>query len=430
MNSATTRQHVVIVGGGFAGLNAAKGLKSADVDLTLIDRTNHHLFQPLLYQVATGGLSPADIASPIRHILRRQRNAEVVLDEIVNIDLAARRVASHNRTYPYDTLVIATGATHNYFGHDHWEGPAPGLKTLSDATDIRARFFKAFEQAERSGTDDLLSFVVIGAGPTGLEIAGTMAEMSRSEQGFRNIDPSRARILLVDAAPTILGAYPDPLQAKAAAQLADLGVEVRVGLRVTDVDSSAVTVEREDGSTETIPAAVVVWAAGVEASPLAAMLGAETDRAGRVLVTQHLTLPDHPEVFVLGDMAHVEQDGELVPGVAPAAIQMGKYAARTIRRRLTGGESTPFRYRDRGSLATIGRSAAVANIRGLRFSGFLAWLAWLLIHIFFLVGFQNRILVMIQWAFNYITRSRSARLIIDRTTRSSGSAAEGRPPTF
>lgn len=430
MNSATTRQHVVIVGGGFAGLNAAKGLKSADVDLTLIDRTNHHLFQPLLYQVATGGLSPADIASPIRHILRRQRNAEVVLDEIVNIDLAARRVASHNRTYPYDTLVIATGATHNYFGHDHWEGPAPGLKTLSDATDIRARFFKAFEQAERSGTDDLLSFVVIGAGPTGLEIAGTMAEMSRSEQGFRNIDPSRARILLVDAAPTILGAYPDPLQAKAAAQLADLGVEVRVGLRVTDVDSSAVTVEREDGSTETIPAAVVVWAAGVEASPLAAMLGAETDRAGRVLVTPYLTLPSHPDVFVLGDMAHVEQDGELVPGVAPAAIQMGKYAARTIRRRLTGGESTPFRYRDRGSLATIGRSAAVANIRGLRFSGFLAWLAWLLIHIFFLVGFQNRILVMIQWAFNYITRSRSARLIIDRTTRSSGSAAEGRPPTF
>ncbi len=403
---------VVVVGAGFGGLNAVKGLARAPVDITLIDRENHHLFQPLLYQVATGGLSPADIASPIRHVFRDQKNVRVVLDEIVAIDVDAATVSGTTNSYGFDTLIVAAGATHNYFGNEQWEPVAPGLKKLADATDIRGRFFAAFEEAERTGDTSPLTFVVVGAGPTGLEVAGTMAEMVHSEKGFTTIDPAASRILLIDAAPHILGSYPPDLRKKAQDQLKHLGVEVRTGLKVVDITATSVSVEDEQGHTSEIDASITVWAAGVKASRLGAMLGAEVDRAGRVLVEPDLTIPGHPHVYVIGDLASLEQRGSPVPGVAPAAIQMGKHVARSIRLQLAGGSPRKFRYADKGSLATIGRSAAVANIRGLRFSGFPAWLAWLLIHIYFLVGFQNRLLVMIQWAFNYITRNRSARLII------------------
>lgn len=404
---------VVVIGAGFAGLNAVKGLATAPVQITLIDRENHHLFQPLLYQVATGGLSPADIASPIRHILRKQSNVRTVLDEVTAIDAEAGTVTGRVNIYQFDTLIVAAGATHNYFGNEEWEAFAPGLKKLEDATDIRGRFFAAFEDAERTGNDNPLTFVVVGAGPTGLEVAGTMAEMVHSEEGFTTIDPSTSRILLIDAAPHILGSYPPVLREKARKQLEELGVEVRTGIKVVEISADKVSVADERGQRSDIDSAITVWAAGVKASPLGVMLGAETDRVGRVLVNNDLTIDGHPNVFVIGDLVSLEQDGEPIPGVAPAAIQMGKHVAHSIRLQLSGGYAKPFRYSDRGSLATIGRSAAVADIRGLRFSGFPAWLAWLLIHIYFLVGFQNRLLVMIQWAFNYISRNRSARLIIN-----------------
>jgi NADH dehydrogenase len=402
-------QRVVIVGGGFGGLTAAKRLQRADVEITLIDRTNHHLFQPLLYQVATGGLSPADIASPIRFVLRRQRNVRVLEDTVV--DITGNYVTTRTGTVPFDHLIVATGATHHYFGNDHWEENAPGLKTLPDATRLRATILEAFEAAERTGHADL-TFVIVGGGPTGVEMAGAIAEMARHtlRRDFRTIDPGAARVLLVEAADRILGSYPEKLSAKAASQLHRLGVEVWTGSLVTEIGHDWATLRRGDRE-ERLATVATVWAAGVRASPLGEALvplGAQLDGAGRVRVSPDLTIPGHPNIYVIGDLASIAMDDEPVPGVAPAAMQMGRYVADRIR----GRTGKLFRYRNKGNLATIGRSAGVADFGWIRFAGFPAWAAWLGIHIFFLIGFQNRLLVMIQWAWNYVTRNRSARLIV------------------
>ncbi len=402
-------QRVVIVGGGFGGLTAAKRLKQADVEITLIDRTNHHLFQPLLYQVATGGLSPADIASPIRFVLRRQKNVRVIEDTVV--DIAEDYVTTSTGTIPFDHLILATGATNHYFGNDHWEESAPGLKTLPDATRLRAKILEAFESAERTGSADL-TFMVIGGGPTGVEMAGAIAEMARHtlRRDFRRIDPSVARVLLVEAAGRILGAYPAKLSAKAAEQLYRLGVEIWTDTQVTEIGDGRVTVRR-GGHDEHLATVATIWAAGVRASPLGEALvplGAHLDKVGRVKVGPDLTVPGNPNIYVIGDLAAVVSDDEPVPGVAPAAMQMGRYVADRIR----GRTSKLFRYRNKGNLATIGRSAGIADFGWTRFAGFPAWVAWLGIHIFFLIGFQNRLLVMIQWTWNYVTRNRSARLIV------------------
>ncbi len=402
-------QKVVIIGGGFAGLTTAQRLKRADVEITLIDRTNHHLFQPLLYQVATGGLSPADIATPIRYILRRQKNVRVIEDTVIAIE--TDRVSTQSGPFPFDTLVVATGATHHYFGNDGWQSHAPGLKTLPDATRLRAKILEAFETAERTGKGDL-TFLVVGGGPTGVEIAGAIGEMARHtlRRDFRTIDPSAAQVLLVEAGPRVLSTYPESLSAKAEAQLAGLGVEVRTGWQVIELTSDSATLS--DGEhQQVITTTASVWAAGVKASSLGTAvtaLGAELDSAGRVKVGRDLAVPGRPNIYVIGDLALLTQDGSPVPGVAPAAMQMGRYVADRIRGRTT----KPFRYRNKGNLATIGRSAGVADFGWLRFSGLPAWAAWLGIHIFFLIGFQNRILVMIQWTWNYLTRNRSARLIV------------------
>lgn len=400
---------VVIVGGGFGGLTAARRLKRAKVEITLIDRTNHHLFQPLLYQVATGGLSPADIASPIRYVLRRQKNVRVIEDTV--LDIRDEAVLTTSGQIPYDTLVLATGATHHYFGHEEWEKHAPGLKTLPDATRLRAMILEAFEEAERTGRQEL-TFLVVGGGPTGVEMAGAIAEMARHtlRRDFRTIDPAAARVLLVEAGPRILSPYPEGLSTKAEKQLEKLGAEVLTEWQVTDLGPGKATLRSGD-SEQHLPTAATVWAAGVKASSLGAVMearGAGLDPAGRIKVSPDLSVPGHPNIYVIGDLAAVVQNGKPVPGVAPAAIQMGRYVADRIR-----GRSTKlFRYRDKGSLATIGRSAGVADFGWIKFSGFSAWAAWLGIHIFFLIGFQNRLLVMIQWAWNYITRNRSARLIV------------------
>ena len=402
-------KRVVIVGGGFAGLNAARRLKRADVEITLIDRTNHHLFQPLLYQVATGGLSPADIASPIRYILRRQKNVRVIQDTVRRVH--TDKVITDSGSIPFDFLIVATGATHHYFGNDDWEQSAPGLKTLPDATRLRAQILGAFEAAERTGVEDL-NFVVVGGGPTGVEMAGAIAEMARHtlRRDFRTIDPAAARVLLVEAGPRILPAFPERLSSKAERQLVKLGAEVMTDWMVTDIADGKVSLQAGE-VTQTLDAQAVVWAAGVRASPLGAALvdlGAELDRAGRVVVEPDLSIGGHSQIYVVGDLAAVVQDGKPVPGVAPAAMQMGRYVAD----RLMGKAKEAFRYRDKGSLATIGRSAGVAEFGRIRFSGFPAWVAWLGIHIFFLIDFQNRLLVMIQWTWNYVTRNRSARLVV------------------
>lgn len=402
-------QQVVIVGGGFGGLSAAQRLKGSDVEITLIDRTNHHLFQPLLYQVATGGLSPADIASPIRHILRRHKNVRVVEDTVVAINTDS--VETRTGVVPFDKLIVATGATHHYFGNPTWEDFAPGLKTLPDATRLRATILEAFEKAERTGIDDL-TFLVIGGGPTGVEMAGAIAEMARNtlRHDFRTIDPASSRVILVEAGSRILTAYPERLSKKAERQLIRLGAEVLTGWQVTEIADGTATFRRGDEE-QILTTAATVWAAGVKASAMGGALvplGAELDSAGRVKVTPHLSIPGHPNIFVIGDLASMIQDGTPVPGVAPAAMQMGRYVAD----RILGRATEPFRYRNKGSLATIGRSAGVADFGYLRLSGFPAWAAWLGIHIFFLIGFQNRLLVMIQWAWSYITRNRSARLIV------------------
>jgi NADH dehydrogenase len=404
---------VVIVGGGFGGLAAARGLARAPVEVTLVDRTNHHLFQPLLYQVATAGLSPADIASPIRRIVHRQANTRVLLDEVTGVDLAARRVVLARDALAYDYLVLATGATHSYFGKDEWSRFAPGLKTLEDALEIRRRVLLSFERAEHETDRELvrqwLTFVVVGGGPTGVEMAGAFAEIARHTlvRDFRRIDPRMARVILVEAGPRLLAAYPEDLSEKAKAQLEALGVQVWTGAAVTGVDENGVDLGRER-----IAARTVVWGAGVKASPLGESLGVPVDRAGRVLVEPDLTVPGHPEACVVGDLAALEPDGRPVPGVAPAAIQMGRHAAANVGRALRGLPPVPFRYRDKGSLATIGRSRAVGIVGRLRLSGFVAWAAWLFVHIFFLIGFRNRFVVMFTWTWAYFTWQRSARLIL------------------
>jgi NADH dehydrogenase len=407
--------HVVILGGGFGGLYAAFALQSAPVRLSLIDRRNHHVFQPLLYQVATAGLNPSDIAEPIRSILRRQRNASVLLAEARAVDLAARRVQlDAGGEIQYDFLIVATGVTHSYFGHEQWAAHAPGLKSIEDALEIRRRVFSAYEAAEREPDPQrrsaYLSFVIVGAGPTGVELAGALAEISRHalSDEFRRFDPREARVMLLEGADRVLPPYPPRLSQKAQAQLERLGVEVRTGAHVTQIDAAGLWLGQER-----LEAATVLWAAGIQASPLARSLGVPLDPAGRVRVERDLTLAGHPEVFVIGDLAAIEQGGRPVPGVAPAAMQQGRYAARAIVRALRGEPREAFRYVDKGSFATIGRGAAVGEMRGrLQIWGFSAWLAWLAIHIYFLIGFRNRALVMFHWAYSYLTYRRGARLIL------------------
>lgn len=397
------RPRVVIIGGGFAGINAGKALRKADVEITIIDRRNFHLFQPLLYQVAMAALNPSDIAYPIRSVFKRQPNVvRVLLGEVTAIDLERREVRIGDESVPYDFLIVATGATHSYFGNDQWESFAPGLKTIEDALTIRARVLSAFEIAEANPeeSDRLLTFVVVGAGPTGVELAGALEEIAVHGMGkeFDLVDPTRARVILVEGTDRVLPPYPEPLSQAARRQLETLGVEVKTESFVSDIDDRGVTLS----SGERIEAGTVLWAAGVQASPMGAMIG-EVDRAGRVLVEPDLSVAGHPEVFVVGDLAAV--DG--VPGVAPAAMQMGRHAGRLIAR----GVRRPFAYSDKGSLATIGRARAVANIKGIRFTGFLAWFAWLAIHIFYLIGFRNRFFVLAGWAWHYLTFRRGARII-------------------
>ncbi|MFB3777432.1 MAG: NAD(P)/FAD-dependent oxidoreductase [Bryobacteraceae bacterium] len=413
---------VVILGGGFGGIEAARGLGGAAVEVTLIDRRNFHLFQPLLYQVATGGLSPGDIAWPLRGILRAHRNVQVRLGEAVGIDVAGRRVLLAGGEAAYDVLVLATGASHSYFGNQDWERWAPGLKTIEQAAEIRRRILLAFEAAELEPDADRrrswLTFAIVGAGPTGVELAGTLGEIARDtlRGDFRRIDPAEARIFLLDLAPRVLPQFPEDLSARAEASLIRLGVRARCGVRVTGIDAEGVELQGPRG-VERIPARTVIWAAGVQASPLGGMLatqtGAEVDRSGRVRVEADCTLAGHPEIFVIGDLADCRgRDGRSLPGLAPVAMQQGRYVAQAIRRRLRGETSPPFRYTDKGTLATIGRDHAVGILGRLHVHGRLAWLLWLFVHLLYLAGTQSRILVAIQWAFHFFTYNRNARLIL------------------
>jgi NADH dehydrogenase len=439
-----TLPRVVIVGAGFGGLNAAKALAKAHVMITVIDRQNFHTFQPLLYQVATAGLSAGEIAAPIRSILRSHKNIEVLMAEVTGFDLDRRTVKTADFDIPYDYLIVAAGATHSYFGHDEWEPDAPGLKTIGDALEIRRRVLLAFELAERQAaagqTATPLNFVVVGGGPTGVELAGTLAEIARHALAheFRSIDPARTHILLIEGGPRLLAAYAEDLSRSAQEQLNRLGVEVRTSTTVTQIEPGAVFA----GDTR-LPATVILWAAGVAASPLGKSLGVPLDRAGRVLVRSDLSIPGHPEVFVIGDLAAAkDEEGKMLPGVAPVAIQQGRFVAKLIRKELNtagaplladvarsgdsssyphaqGGDfdSRPaFYYWDKGSLATIGRAAAVAEFGRIHISGFIAWLSWLFVHILFLIGFRNRLIVFIQWAWSYVTYERGARLITGSTT--------------
>lgn len=403
---------VVILGGGFAGLYAARALEKAAVAVTLVDRKNHHLFQPMLYQVATAALNPADIAAPIRSILSRQKNCRVLLAEARRVDTKASVVETDAQPIPFDYLIVATGASHSYFGHDDWAAKAPGLKTIEDALDIRRRVFLAYESAEREEDPErrrgFMTFVVIGAGPTGVEMAGALAEISRSTlaRDFRTIDPRSARIILVEGVDRVLPPFPADLSAAARAQLERLGVEVWTGTRVTGIDETGVTL-----GADRLGARTVIWAAGVQGSSVAASLGVELDRAGKVPVNPDLSVPGAPNVFVAGDLASIRQDDALVPGVCPAAMQAGRHAARNVAALTGGGATSPFRYVDKGSFAVIGRGAAVGDLFGWKMSGRLAWLAWLGIHITFLIGFRNRIIVLLGWAHSYLTHRRGARLI-------------------
>jgi NADH dehydrogenase len=411
-----SRPRVIVVGGGFGGLLAAQNLAKEPVDVTLIDRTNHHTFQPLLYQVALAVLSPADIAQPIRAVFRKAKNVEVLMDEVVGIDPNARCVLLKSGTkMAYDYLVLAPGSTHSYFGHDEWAPLAPGLKTVEDATEIRRRVLLAFELAERQmdehGTHPPLNFVVVGGGPTGVELAGAISDIARLhlKSDFRHIDPSEAKVLIIEGSPRILGMYPEDLSQKAVEQLNHLGVEVQTSKHVTKIEPGAVYV-----GDERIPAVVTLWAAGVAASPLGNMLGVPLDKKGCVLVDSNLNPPGHPEIFVVGDLAHVEQDGHQIPGVAQPAMQMGAYAGKMIGRDLEKKPRKPFRYFDKGDMATIGRKAAVARIAWpfkAHWSGTFAWLAWLIVHIYFLIGFRNRLMVLMEWAWTYLTFAGGARLI-------------------
>ena len=401
---------VVIVGGGFGGLIAAKKLAHVGVRVTLVDRTNHHVFQPLLYQVASAGLSPADIASPIRSILSGQENVEVLLASVTRIDLGAKRVVLADGEIPYDFLVLAAGARTNYFGHPEWEAYAPGLKSLDDAIEVRRRTLLAFERAEREVAERarLLTFVAIGGGATGVELAGAFAELRRFvlRKDFRAIRPEEARVILVEAGPRILPSFDDTLSAKAVEQLEELGVVVRTATKVTGIDARGV----ELGS-QRIDAATVVWAAGVRVSEIVGTLGVPIDPQGRILVREDLSIPGHPEAFAIGDVIHFEQDGSLLPGVSQVAMQGGQFVARAIERTIRGISRGRFHYFDKGIMATIGRSRAVAEPFGLKLSGFIAWLAWLIVHIWYLIGFRNRAIVMFEWFWAYVTYKRGARLI-------------------
>ena len=422
---------VVIVGGGFGGLQAGLGLRRAPVEITLIDRRNFHLFQPLSYQVATGALSPGEVAYPLRSVFKRNRNVRVLLAEVERFDLERREVVLRPagdlpvpEPVPYDTLIVAGGSRYSYFGHDEWSAHAAEVKSLESALTVRSRILSAFEAAELERDperrEEWLTFAVVGAGPTGVEMAGQVAEIARDTlpRDFRSADPGSGRILLIEAADRVLTGFPPSLSAKAERSLRRLGVTPVLDSTVVDVDQTGVTIAHADGATRRIPARTIVWAAGVTASGLAAMLaeltGAEQDRAGRVTVEGDLTLPGHPEVFALGDMVRVRgRDGAAVtlPGLAPVAMQEGRYAAKAVRARLQGRVAPPFRYVDKGNLATIGRAAAVADIKGVKISGFLAWLTWLVVHLFYLVGFQNRLLVFIRWSIGFVTRGRGTRLI-------------------
>ena len=428
MKTANTAR-VVIVGGGFGGLYAAQALRGKNVQVTLVDRRNHHLFQPLLYQVATAALSPGDIAHPIRAILRRQKNARVLLAEATSVDVSSHSLALTDGTIPYDYLILATGARHAYFGHDEWEKNAPGLKSLEDALEIRRRILLAFERAERELDEThrraLLTFVIVGAGPTGVELAGAIAEIARHVMvsDFRAIDPRDARVILVEAGPRVLATFPEELSVAAEDSLKRLGVEVRKNRRVTSIASGQVLL-----GPEVIEAETVLWAAGVTASSLAQSLGVPLDRAGRVQVESDLTVPGHPEVMVIGDLAlFTPQDGNPLPGVCPVAIQQGRHAARNILRSIAGLPKESFHYWDKGNLATIGRAQAVADLGRLRVSGILAWLAWLFVHVFFLIGFRNRFVVIFEWAWAYMTYQRGARLITGDIEKSMPKLGATRP---
>jgi NADH:ubiquinone reductase (H+-translocating) len=410
------RPRIIIVGGGFAGIHAARSLAGLPVDVTVVDRGNHHLFQPLLYQVALAVLSPADIAQPIRTILRSQENTEVLMEEVVGVDSAARRLVLRSGvTLPYDYLVVATGSTHSYFGHDEWADQAPGLKTVENALEIRRRVLLAYELAERQvverGWHPPLNFVVIGGGPTGVELAGAIADIAQLylRHDFRHIDPTKSRVLLLDGGPRVLSAYPADLSAKAEATLKHLGVEVHTNTQVTAIGPGWV-----EAGGQRFDAVVTLWAAGVQASPLGKMLGAPTDRRGSVLVNQHLNPEGSPEIFVLGDLAHFEQDGRQVPGVAQPAMQMGDHVGRMIEADLRRRPRPTFRYFDKGDMATIGRMNAIARVQWpfkAHLSGFPAWITWVTVHIFFLIGFRNRLAVFSAWIWNYFMYSRTARLI-------------------
>jgi NADH:ubiquinone reductase (H+-translocating) len=435
-HDSVTSPHVVIIGGGFAGLWCTRALASAPVRITLVDRANHHLFQPLLYQVATAGLSAPDIAAPLRHILRRQRNVQVLMAEVTGIEVDAKSVQLGGpvaaQTLHYDQLLVASGATHAYFGHQEWAAHAPGLKTLDDALAIRRRLLLAFERAEAATSDDerraWLNFAIVGGGPTGVELAGTLAEIAHHtlRQEFRRFDPRQASVRLIEAGPALLASFPPALRQRTKSQLESLGVEVSVGTPVTDITDQGYRLGERF-----VPCRTVLWAAGVAASPLGAMLGGPLDRVGRVQVNPDLTLPGHPEVFVAGDLAATSlPDGRPVPGIAPAAKQMGTHVARSMRAHLEGRSAQPFEYTDYGNLATIGRMAAVVDLRGFQFSGLLAWWFWLGAHIFFLIGFRNRVSVLVDWALAYWTYQRGARIVLgeDGSAKSPPNGVSGNPP--
>lgn len=419
----TSQAHrIVIIGGGFGGLYLAKALGRAPVLVTLVDRRNFHLFQPLLYQVATGGLSPGEIASPLRVVLKNNRNAEVLLGEVTDLDVANRRVILRDGEVPYDDVIVATGATHHYFGNDQWEAIAPGLKSIENATEIRSRLLLAFERAERepdaAKRRAWLNFVIVGGGPTGVELAGALGEIANDtlRHDFRHINPSDAAILLIEGEPRVLPTFPADLSAKAEKQLISLGARSLTNARVTHIDANGVTVN-VNGSADFIATHTVLWAAGVRASPLGKVLaeraGAQLDRAGRVIVQPDLSLPGHPEIFVIGDLSvFTHQNGKPLPGVAPVAMQQGSYVAKVIRARVAGrAVPGPFRYFNKGNLATVGRNKAVAEFGKLHIAGFFAWITWVFVHLMYLVEFENRLLVFTEWVYNYVTRNRGARLI-------------------
>jgi NADH dehydrogenase len=415
--SSHTLPHVVIIGAGFGGLKAAIHLRHAPCRLTVVDKSNHHLFQPLLYQVATAGLSPGEIAAPIRHVLRGSQRTEVLMDEVTGLDTTAKHVLlADDRRIPYDYLILATGARHSYFGHEAWEQHAPGLKSIADATSIRRRILSAYEQAELESDLDkrnaLLTIVIVGAGPTGVEMAGSIAELAHKGmmKEFQNFNPADTRVLLAEAGPHILPSFPESLSKSAEAELRRLGVEVMTNTRVENIDSKSVTIKDT-----IVPARTVIWAAGVEASPAGTWLGAATDRAGRVPVNTFLQVEGHPEIYVIGDTAlAMDAHGQPLPGLAPVAMQQGVYVAKRLTAIMQGKSSTkPFRYRDKGSLATIGRAFAVAKIWKLNLSGFLAWLIWVFVHILYLIDFRNRVLVVMEWMWAYLTYQRGVRLIVE-----------------